>query len=115
MLDALAGRSAAWLGQSSASWLVRDRPGGTLRAGFDGKAHAGSSAGKRSGPRTFGHLGFTGTSLWCDPDADVAVALLSNRVNAKQEREAPTIRDVRPEVHDLLFGLAERWKTAPRD
>jgi len=113
ILDALAGRNRAWLGQSSAEWLVSGRPGGTLRAGFDGKAHTASSAGERCGPRTFGHLGFTGTSLWCDPDADVAAALLSNRVNLKREREGPTIRDVRPQVHDLLFDLAERWKKAP--
>ncbi|MEO6420159.1 MAG: serine hydrolase domain-containing protein, partial [Polyangiaceae bacterium] len=49
-------------------WLVEERPGGTLRAGFDGKSAIGSSAGERPGPRTFGHLGFTGTSIWIDPD-----------------------------------------------
>ncbi|MGD0528698.1 MAG: serine hydrolase domain-containing protein, partial [Polyangiaceae bacterium] len=63
-------------------WLVRSRPGGTLRAGFDGKSPPPetSSAGERMGPCAFGHLGFTGTSLWIDPDARIVVALLTNRV-----------------------------------
>lgn len=32
------------------------------------------------GPRSFGHIGFTGTSVWCDPDRDLVVTLLTNRV-----------------------------------
>jgi CubicO group peptidase (beta-lactamase class C family) len=80
---------------------VRERPGGTLRAGFDGKSEQGSSAGSLAGPRSFGHLGFTGTSLWCDPDADRAVVLLSNRVCPT--RDNMRIRAARPAVHDALF------------
>jgi CubicO group peptidase (beta-lactamase class C family) len=72
--------------------------------GFDGKAEQGSSAGPRFGPRAFGHLGFTGTSLWCDPDAGVVVALLTNRVHP--QRDNIRIRDIRPSVHGELFGLA---------
>ena len=87
------------------SWLVRPRPGGTLRAGFDGKSEAGSSAGERAGPRTFGHLGFTGTSLWIDPDACAVVVVLTNRVHPT--RDNVTIRAARPVAHDALFALAE--------
>jgi len=104
MLDALAGRSQAWLTQAEAEFLVRPRPGGSLRAGFDGKAAEGSSAGPRFGARAFGHLGFTGTSVWCEPDAGVAVVLLTNRVHPT--RENIRIRVVRPDVHGALFGLA---------
>ena len=86
------------------AWLVRERPGGTLRAGFDGKSREGSSAGTRLGPRSFGHLGFTGTSLWIDPDAEIVVALLTNRVHPTRENVA--IRAARPKVHDALFDLA---------
>ena len=86
------------------TWLVRERPGGTLRAGFDGKSVEGSSAGARLGPRSFGHLGFTGTSLWIDPDAEVVVALLTNRVCPTRENVA--IRAARPRLHDALFDLA---------
>jgi CubicO group peptidase (beta-lactamase class C family) len=104
MLDALSGRVAAWLTREQAEALVRARPGGSLRMGFDGKAELGSSAGPRFGTRAFGHLGFTGTSLWCDPDAHVVVVLLSNRVCPT--RDNVLIRSVRPDVHSALFGLA---------
>lgn len=85
-------------------WLVAERPGGTLRAGFDAKSAEGSSAGARAGPRTFGHLGFTGTSLWIDPDARAVVVVLTNRVHPTRENVA--IRAARPHVHDALFALA---------
>lgn len=88
----------------SYEWLVRERPGGTQRAGFDGKSPTGSSAGTVAGPRTFGHLGFTGTSLWIDPDARAVVALLTNRVHPT--RENTLIRDARPRAHDALFRAA---------
>lgn len=104
LLDALAGRAQHWLSPSEAGVLIEPRPGGSLRTGFDGKAAQGSSAGGRFGIRAFGHLGFTGTSLWCDPDASVVVALLTNRVHPS--RHNVLIRDVRPDVHGELFGLA---------
>jgi CubicO group peptidase (beta-lactamase class C family) len=85
-------------------WILRERPGGTLRAGFDGKSTDGSSAGARMGPRAFGHLGFTGTSLWIDPDAGVVVVLLTNRVHAGRAHLA--IRAARPRVHDALYARA---------
>jgi CubicO group peptidase (beta-lactamase class C family) len=85
-------------------WLVRERDGGTLRAGFDGKSSEGSSAGTVLGPRSFGHLGFTGTSVWIDPDARIVVALLTNRVCPT--RDNVKIREARPRVHDALASLA---------
>ncbi|HEY8079681.1 MAG TPA: serine hydrolase domain-containing protein [Labilithrix sp.] len=94
------------LAGSDLAWLVAPRPGGDLRAGFDGKSDRGSSAGERAGPRTFGHLGFTGTSVWIDPDARAAVALLTNRVHPTRENTA--IRVARPRVHDALWSLATR-------
>jgi CubicO group peptidase (beta-lactamase class C family) len=88
------------------AWLFRERSGGTLRAGVDGKSAEGSSAGERMGPRTFGHLGFTGTSLWVDPDAGAVVVLLTNRVCPSRDNLA--IRAARPWVHDALFERALR-------
>ena len=88
-------------------WLVRPRAGGSLRAGFDGKSEGGgSTAGERAGPRTFGHLGFTGTSMWIDPDAEAVVVLLTNRVHPTRDNAA--IRAARPRAHDALFALAAR-------
>jgi CubicO group peptidase (beta-lactamase class C family) len=102
-LDAIM-RQEGPLARGDLDWLVRPRPGGSLRAGFDGKSEAGSSAGERAGPRTFGHLGFTGTSLWIDPDREAVVAVLTNRVHPTRENVA--IRAARPPAHDELFALA---------
>jgi CubicO group peptidase (beta-lactamase class C family) len=112
LLEALAGRSD-WLSRASLELLVRPRPGGTLRAGFDGKSEAASSAGSVAGPHTFGHLGFTGTSLWCDPGAGTATVLLTNRVYPT--RNNPRIRVARPLVHDALFRAASPQLPAAPD
>jgi CubicO group peptidase (beta-lactamase class C family) len=98
VLEALDGEDLAW--------LVRQRPGGTLRAGFDGKSAwpEPSSAGTHMGPRAFGHLGFTGTSLWIDPDARIVVSLLTNRVCPT--RDHLRIRVARPWAHDRLVERA---------
>jgi CubicO group peptidase (beta-lactamase class C family) len=91
-------------GLEGLEWLVRERPGGTLRAGFDGKSVEGSSAGELMGPHAFGHLGFTGTSLWIDPDARIVVVLLTNRVCPTRDHLA--IRTARPWAHDRLYERA---------
>jgi CubicO group peptidase (beta-lactamase class C family) len=104
VLDAMAGRPGP-LGAIDIEWLVKPRPGGTLRAGFDGKSPEGSSAGSLAGARTFGHLGFVGTSLWMDPDARSAVTLLTNRVF--DGRDHLTIRVARPWAHDALWQRAQ--------
>lgn len=104
LLDAGAGRDVAFLDSAELARLTRPRAGGSLRCGFDGKAPEGSSVGRAAGPRTFGHLGFTGTSLWCDPEADIVTVALTNRVHPT--RENPRIRAARPLVHEALFQLA---------
>ncbi len=105
VLDALKGRSK-WLSAAAAHELTSPRAGGTLRMGFDGKSGVNSSAGSVAGPNTFGHLGYTGTSLWCDPDREVATVLLTNRVHPSHRNIR--IRRARPRVHDFLFQRA--WK-----
>ncbi|MCC6213624.1 MAG: beta-lactamase family protein [Polyangiaceae bacterium] len=104
LLEALAGQRPEWLRREELARLVARRPGGTLRAGFDGVSPTGSSAGRRAGSETFGHLGFTGTSLWCDPAAERVVVLLTNRVHPTRTHVA--IREARPAVHDALFAWA---------
>ncbi len=99
----------AWSGSSEIRRLATPKPGASLAVGFDTKAALGpSSTGSAFGRNTFGHLGFTGTSLWCEPDAEVVVGLLTNRVNLG--REPNRLRDARPTVHDRLleFALALR-------
>ncbi len=106
MLDAMAGRRLDWLAPAEVLPLVRRRPGGTLRAGFDGKAEQQSSAGSVASQETFGHLGFTGTSFWCDPVAESVAVLLTNRVCPSRENQK--IREARPAVHDALFRYARQ-------
>jgi CubicO group peptidase (beta-lactamase class C family) len=104
VLDALH-HDGGWLAPRDVDRLVRPRPGGTLRAGFDGRAATSPSSGARLGPRTFGHLGFTGTSLWIDPDSGFVGVLLSNRVHPSRDRLA--IRAARPAAYDAMFDALE--------
>ena len=59
-----------------------------------------SSSGTRFSPESFGHLGFTGTSLWIDPVKELEVVLLSNRVHPTRRNEQ--IRIFRPHIHDVI-------------
>jgi CubicO group peptidase (beta-lactamase class C family) len=60
-----------------------------------------SSSGQYFSVKSFGHTGFTGTSLWIDPERDLFIILLTNRVNPTRENEK--IREVRPALHDAVF------------
>lgn len=62
---------------------------------------APSSAGRYFSARAFGHLGYTGTSIWIDPGQELEVVLLSNRVHPSSRNEA--IREFRPAIHDLVY------------
>jgi serine-type D-Ala-D-Ala carboxypeptidase len=53
-------------------------------------------------PTAFGHTGFTGTTLWIDPDRDTYVVFLTNRVNPTRANEL--IRAVRPALHDAVLA-----------
>ena len=66
---------------------------------------AGNSAwaGRFMGSRAFGHTGFTGTSMAIDPELDLYIILLSNRVNPT--RNNPRITDVRRRVADLAVAI----------
>jgi serine-type D-Ala-D-Ala carboxypeptidase len=65
-----------------------------------------SSCGGRMSSRSFGHTGFTGTSLWIDPDRKVYVALLTNRVHPTRAHDA--IVAVRPAFHDAVMESLDR-------
>lgn len=111
LLDLVAQRSTE-LSSSSVATLLAPRPDGSLRAGFDGKSSDGPSViGDVLGPRTFGHLGFTGTSYWCDPDTDTVVVLLTNRICPSRANMA--LRHARPFLHDGLAKLARSMATNP--
>lgn len=67
-----------------------------------------SSAGTRFGPHSYGHTGWTGTSLWIDPDRDVFVLLLTNRAYNPRVRNSFTrLKEVRGRVADAAAGAAD--------
>lgn len=77
-----------------------DVPGSSRALGWDTMLPA-SSCGSGMSPRAFGHTGFTGTSLWIDPDRAVYTVLLTNRVHPSRANDA--IRRIRPAVHDAVM------------
>jgi CubicO group peptidase (beta-lactamase class C family) len=76
-------------------------PQGTWALGWDTPSEKDSTAGRYYSENSFGHNGFTGTSLWVDFDRLVSVVFLTNRVHPSRENTA--IRALRPEVHDAVF------------
>ena len=67
-----------------------------------------SSAGTLFGPRSYGHTGWTGTSLWIDPDRGVFVLLLTNRAYAPRARRSFTVlKEVRGRVADAAARAAD--------
>jgi beta-glucosidase-like glycosyl hydrolase/CubicO group peptidase (beta-lactamase class C family) len=61
----------------------------------------GGSSGRYFSPHTFGHTGFTGTSIWIDPDRQLFVVLLTNRVHPTRENQK--IAQLRPAFHDAVM------------
>jgi len=76
-------------------------PGSSRALGWDTML-ATSSCGTRLSPRAIGHTGFTGTSLWIDPEQDLYIVLLTNRVHPTRENNA--IQSVRRAFHDSVIG-----------
>lgn len=74
-------------------------PDSTWALGFDTPSAINSSAGTLFSPFSVGHLGFTGTSIWIDPEKNVIAVLLSNRVHPT--RDNIKIRKFRPIFHDV--------------
>jgi serine-type D-Ala-D-Ala carboxypeptidase len=80
--------------------LFTTRAAGTRALGWDTCGGSGS-CGEYLGEDAYGHTGFTGTSLWIDPDRDMFVLLLTNRVHeARARRPAKVIADVRADLAD---------------
>jgi hypothetical protein len=82
-----------------------DVPGSDRALGWDTKSAEGSSAGTLFSPRSFGHTGFTGTSIWIDPERGLYVILLTNRVYPTRENNL--IREVRPAVADAVVRAVD--------
>ena len=83
-------------------------PVGTSRAlGWDTPSNP-SQSGKYFSARSYGHLGYTGTSLWIDPDRELSVTLLTNRTWPDCSNQA--IKQIRPRFHDAVVEALEQQR-----
>jgi CubicO group peptidase (beta-lactamase class C family) len=72
----------------------------------------GGSSGHYFSAHSYGHTGFTGTTIWIDPDRQLFVVLLTNRVHPTRENHK--IAEVRPAVHDAVMkALGFAGESAP--
>ena len=83
-----------------ARWTTAQRADASRALGWDTSMAPATGAGARFSPRSYGHTGFTGTSLWIDPERDLFVVLLLHRVHARGESVG--IGGARRRVHDLV-------------
>jgi CubicO group peptidase (beta-lactamase class C family) len=90
--------------QTVARWTSRQGSGVSRALGWDTPAPQ-SSAGRYFSPRSFGHTGFTGTSIWIDPERGVFVVLLMNRVTTRGDatRHVQLRRDVADAVQAAIL------------
>ena len=98
----LGGGAPVFRPQSLALFTKRETlpPETTRTPGWDTPGQ-NSLAGKYFSPGSFGHLGFTGTSLWIDPERQISITLLTNRTWPDGKNIG--IRQVRPEFHDAVM------------
>lgn len=76
-------------------------PAGTTRTlGWDTPSRP-SQSGRYFSDGSFGHLGYTGTSLWIDPEKQLSITLLTNRTWPDNQNQ--TIKQVRPRIHDAIM------------
>jgi CubicO group peptidase (beta-lactamase class C family) len=98
-----------------ARWTARQNRRSSRALGWDTPA-PGASAGAYFSPRSFGHTGFTGTSIWIDPERGLFVVLLTNRVNPtrRNTRHEALRRDVADAVQTGVVDAPVRMWRAPR-
>ena len=81
--------------------FFRQQPGTGRALGFDMPSSQESSSGRYFSKKSIGHLGYTGTSFWMDPDCSIILILLTNRVHPS--RDNLKIKDFRPTLHDAVM------------
>jgi CubicO group peptidase (beta-lactamase class C family) len=99
-----------------ARWTAPQVRGSSRALGWDTPSGQ-SSAGRFFSPRSFGHTGYTGTSLWIDPERGLFVILLTNRVNptSSNTRHVPLRRAVADAVQAAILDASlVDWEAARR-
>jgi CubicO group peptidase (beta-lactamase class C family) len=76
-------------------------PGSMWALGWETPSAERSSSGRNFSPNAVGHLGFTGTSIWIEPEREIAISMLTNRVHPRRDNQK--IREFRPKIHDLIM------------
>jgi CubicO group peptidase (beta-lactamase class C family) len=97
--------------------LFTRRSSGWRTLGWESCA-GGASCGQRMSERAYGHTGFTGTSLWIDPDRGLYVIVLANWMHERPDGLTPPIAildDVRADVADIATIAADSARAAPSE
>ncbi|MCF6247869.1 MAG: serine hydrolase [Desulfobacula sp.] len=100
LMGALQGNPSKVLNRAVINRLVQKKGNNEKVAGFDTPSRINSSAGHFFSAASIGHLGFTGTSFWMDPESSLIVILLTNRIHPSRSNEG--IKKFRPQIHDLI-------------
>ncbi|MBN1447973.1 MAG: serine hydrolase, partial [Bacteroidetes bacterium] len=97
-----------------ALFTTRQSNTGTRALGWDTRSVSGSSSGHYFSMKSYGHTGFTGTSIWIDPVEHVAVVFLTNRVHpTRANKQLPRFRAVLHDaVREALQGIDDEMTPA---
>lgn len=87
--------------ETVALFIKRQSDQSTRALGWDTPDEKYPSAGKFFSKSSYGHTGYTGTSVWTDPEKNVIVILLTNRVHPT--RVNSKLMRFRPEFHDEIM------------
>ena len=101
ILNALQDKPVKILSTDIIKAFVQKKNDDDMVAGFDTPSKENSSAGRYFSGLSLGHLGFTGTSFWIDPEKSLIVVLLTNRVHPLRSNKG--IKKFRIAIHDLIY------------
>ena len=100
ILNALQDKPTKVLSHDIIKTFVQKQKSYDMVAGFDTPSQTHSSSGTFFSQSSIGHLGFTGTSFWMDPETSLIIILLTNRVHPLRSNEG--IKKFRGQIHDLI-------------
>jgi len=101
ILNALQDKPTKILSHETIMKLVRKKNNYEMVAGFDTPSKENSSSGSYFSGSSIGHLGFTGTSFWIDPEISLIIIFLTNSVHPFRFNRS--IKNFRGKIHDLIY------------
>ena len=102
ILNALENKPTKVLAPDVIKAFVQKKNQHDMVAGFDTPSKENSSSGQFFSSSSIGHLGFTGTSFWIDPEISLIIIFLTNRVHPLRFNEG--IKNFRPQIQDLIYS-----------